>query len=88
MLSKKAIEPEVKKEVVTEIVTDYDISITRACRLMSIHRSYFYYAKKKNDNEVIDSIIEASEFGDGLWKIYSRLRREGKKWNHKRVYRV
>ncbi|WP_287827496.1 IS3 family transposase [Bacteroides sp.] len=55
---------------------------------MSIHRSYFYYAKKKNDKEVIDSIIEASEFGNGLWKIYSRLRREGKKWNHKRVYRV
>ena len=55
MLSKKAIEPEVKKEVVTEIVTDYDISITRACRLMSIHRSYFYYAKKKNDDEVLPS---------------------------------
>ena len=62
MLSKKAIEPEVKKEVVTEIVTDYDISITRACRLMTIRHSYFYYAKKKNDNEVIDSIIENSEF--------------------------
>lgn len=55
---------------------------------MSIHRSYFYYDKKKNDNEVIDSIIKASEFSDGFWKIYSRLRREGKKWNHKRAYRV
>lgn len=66
MSSKKAIEPEVKKDVVAERVTDYKISITRACRLISIHRSYFYYAEKKDDNEVIDSIREASEFGDGF----------------------
>ncbi|MCD8541694.1 MAG: hypothetical protein LRY21_00060 [Bacteroides graminisolvens] len=30
---------------------------------LSIHRSYFYYAEKKDDNEVIDSIRKASEFG-------------------------
>lgn len=55
---------------------------------MSIHRSYSYYVEKKDDNEVINSIREASEFGDGFWKIYSKLRRKCKKWNHKRVYRV
>ena len=43
----KAIEPELKKELVTKIVKDYEISITRTCSLMSIHRSYFYYVKKK-----------------------------------------
>jgi putative transposase len=55
---------------------------------MSIHRSYFYYVTKKDDGEVESAIKEASKFGDGFWKIYSRLRREGNLWNHKRVYRV
>ena len=53
-----------------------------------IHRSYFYYVEKKDDYEVSVAIKEASEFGDGFWKIYSRIRRSGKKWNHKKVYRV
>ena len=55
---------------------------------MDIHRSYFYYIEKKDDKEIIDAIKEASEFGDGFWKIFSRLRNSGKCWNHKRVYRV
>ena len=55
---------------------------------MDIHRSYFYYIEKKDDREIIDAIKEASEFGDGFWKIFSRLRNNGKRWNHKRVYRV
>ena len=55
---------------------------------MDIHRSYFYYTDKKDDTEVEDAIRAAANFGDGFWKIYSRLRREGKTWNHKKVYRV
>jgi putative transposase len=55
---------------------------------MDIHRSYFYYTDKKDDTEVEEAIRAAAEFGDGFWKIYSRLRREGKPWNHKKVYRV
>ena len=30
----------------------YDISISRACKLMDIHRSYFYYTEKKDDSDV------------------------------------
>ncbi len=67
---------------------EYGISISRACKLMEIHRSYFYYTEKKDDTEVEEAIRAAAEFGDGFWKIYSRLRREGKGWNHKKVYRV
>lgn len=55
---------------------------------MSIHRSYFYYIHQKDDAAVIDAIEEAAAFGDGFWKIFQRLRNQGKQWNHKKVYRV
>ena len=55
---------------------------------MMIHRSYFYYVEKKDDYEVSVAIKDASEFGDGFWKIFARIRRSGKNWNHKKVYRV
>ena len=84
----KTLEPEVKKELADEILKEYNVSISRACKLMDIHRSYFYYTEKKDDSEVEQAIREAGEFGDGFWKIFQRLRRDGKTWNHKKVYRV
>lgn len=88
VIEKKTLEPEVKKELADEIVKEYNVSISRACKLMDIRRSYFYYTEKKDDSEVEQAIREAAEFGDGFWKIFQRLRRDGKPWNHKKVYRV
>lgn len=85
---KKTIEPEVKKELAIGIAEEYEVSITRACGLVDIHRSYFYYKSKRDDSEVESAIREAAVFGDGFRKIYLRLRRAGHKWNHKKVYRV
>lgn len=53
-----------------------------------MHRSYYYYEQKRDDSEVEDAIRSASEFEEGFWKIYKRLRKEGYPWNHKKVYRV
>lgn len=53
-----------------------------------MHRSYFYYELKRDDSEVEEAIRHASEFEEGFWKIYKRLRKEGYSWNHKKVYRV
>ncbi len=65
------------------------MSITRACRVMQLHKSRYYYVSRKeeSDREVMEAIRTASEFGDGFWNIYHRIRKEHK-WNHKRVYRV
>lgn len=87
MLLKKTLEPEIKKQIAVEIVEEYELSIARACKLMEIHRSYYYYQEKRDDTEVEEAIRTAAQYGDGFWKIFKRLRREGKNWNHKKVYR-
>lgn len=56
--------------------------------MMDIHRSYFYYQEKRDDTEVEDAIRAVAQYGDGFWKIFNVLRRDGKPWNHKKVYRV
>lgn len=74
----------------TELVAEHkNVSITRACRIMQLHKSRYYYVSRKGegDQAVMDAIIDASEFGDGFWNIYHRIRKDHK-WNHKRVYRV
>lgn len=55
---------------------------------MDIHRSYFYYGSVKDDGAVEEAIRKAAEHEEGFWKIYKVLRREGRPWNHKKVYRV
>lgn len=56
---------------------------------MEVHRSGYYYKRKRSDAEIIEAIREKAEYSkDGFWKIYCRLRNEGHQWNHKRVYRV
>ena len=81
--------PEARKEIAGEIAGEFQISITRACNLMGIHKSYFYYESTKDDLEIEAAIRQKAEDGyDGFWKIYHRLRNEGHEWNHKRVYRV
>lgn len=56
--------------------------------MMDIHRSYFYYESVKDDSAVEEAIRKASEHGDGFWKIFEIIRRDGHTWNHKKVYRM
>ena len=47
MKRKNHSEPEIKRELANVIVDEYDVSIARACKIMDIHRSYFYYKEKR-----------------------------------------
>lgn len=53
-------------------------------------RSGYYYRKQKDDSEVIGKLQELADKNPthGFRKLFSYLRREGRAWNHKKVYRV
>ncbi|GAB3534872.1 hypothetical protein GCM10027443_22700 [Pontibacter brevis] len=73
-----------------EIVSDYGLSVARACRLTGLARSQFYYRSSKDDSELIAALQELADAHPtyGFRKLLAYLKRDGKTWNHKRVYRV
>ena len=52
IIKKKPLKFEDRKKEAEELVYEYDISISRACRIMDIYRSYFYYRSKKDDGPI------------------------------------
>lgn len=67
------------------------MSERRACRLVKLARSVYRYAvRPRDDSEVQKALAELAERHPefGFRKMFLTLRRLGKAWNHKRVYRV
>lgn len=62
----------------------------RACRVIELQRSVWYYQSHKDDQEVIDKLQQLAEKYPtrGLDEYYGMIRNEGIKWNRKRVLRV
>lgn len=58
--------------------------------MTSMPRSLYYYRSKKDDSELIDVLQELAfkHSSYGFRKLFAYIRRSGKAWNHKRVYRV
>jgi len=68
----------------------YQMSISRACKVVNLSKSMYYYTRKKDDTETIMKLTELAEKHptEGQDLYYSRIRREGLQWNYKRVRRV
>ena len=66
------------------------IPIVRACNVVGLSRSMWYSQSKRDDSEVIDKLTELAEAYPtrGFDEYYHKIRREGLKWNRKRVLRV
>jgi len=64
--------------------------VSRACKIVSLPRSQFYYSSVKDDQEVIDALQDLAFKHPtyGFRKLFAYIRRLGKSWNHKKVYRV
>jgi putative transposase len=73
-------------------VEEEKVSIVRACRIVELDRSLFYYCSVKDDSEVEarlnDYLSQKVISNRGCPEYYKRLRREGYLWNHKRVERI
>src|SRR5690606_26978916 len=70
--------------------SDVCSSELRACDVVGLTRSMWYYQSRKDDSEVIDKHSELSESHStrSFDEYYKKIRREGLKWNRKRVLRV
>ena len=87
---KKVVKPSLKKQLVVYLKKEYQKSLRFTCGVVDLHRSQWYYKTKKDDSEVIAKLNEYAESIPtyGFDEYYWRLRKEGYKWNRKKVLRV
>jgi putative transposase len=84
------LRPAEKRSRVDYLKETFQVSLGRACEVMDLSRSVYYYQSKKDDRTVIDKLQGFAEKRptEGFWKMYFRIRKEGLLWNHKRIHRV
>ena len=70
---------------------DYDTSERRTCGVLKVHRSFYRYQPKSDDQAALRLRIKeiaATRVRYGYKRIHVILRREGWQVNHKRIYRL
>lgn len=73
------------------LIEDYRVSVRKASAVVMLNRSVWYYKPKDRDERQIlmrMNEIASTRVRYGFWRIFTLLRREGFKDNHKRVYRI
>lgn len=76
--------------MVEEILEEEEISVSRACKIICMTRSMYYYTSVKDDEPIIEKLNELAEKYPtrGFDTYYGKIRMEGLVWNRKRVLRV
>lgn len=72
------------------MVREQSVSIGRACRVVHLQRSLWYYRSNKDDGPIIDKLnFLAERFPTrGFDKYFAIIRADGNKWARSRVLRV
>jgi len=76
---------------VQNLIDDYRVSIRKACLVVLLQHSVWYYKPDRRDDTVIRmrmKEIAMIRVRYGFWRIFTLLRREGFWDNHKRVHRL
>lgn len=73
-----------------ELKSQKQISTARACRIVNLERTGYYYQSTRNDSEIEAKLMEYAEKlpSRGCREYTKRIRKEGFQWNHKRIERV
>lgn len=73
-----------------ELSEEKKVSVARACKIVELERSMYYYRSVKDDSEVEAKLRWYADNlpTRGFPEYCKRIRKEGIKWNHKRVKRV
>lgn len=87
------VSAQVKREVVCHIKQTKTFSLSRACGLVGLGRSSYYYQSenpKRDDSKVRKRLVELAQARRrfGCERLHVMLKREGFKDNHKRVARI
>jgi hypothetical protein len=74
-------------------VREHQLPVARACRVVRLSRTAYYQPPvpaSRRDAAVIAALTDAVTRYPrwGFWKLFDRLRVEGRSWNHKHVHRV
>ena len=80
-----------KKKLAEGLQQDYKVSIQRACKVIRLFRSAWYYRSRRRDDRAVRERIKeiaAIRVRYGYNRIHTLLRREGWKDNRKRIHRI
>jgi putative transposase len=80
-----------KKKLAQGLQQDYQVSIQRACQVIRLFRSAWYYRSRRRDDRAVRERIKeiaAIRVRYGYNRIHTLWRREGWKDNRKRVHRI
>lgn len=85
------VAPAAKREAVSYLVTSYETSIQRGCRLMSLKRSSYYYISHPRDDSADRLALKEAAHKRRRWGyrfLMAMLKREGRPMNQKKVERL
>lgn len=84
------VSPVAKRQMGEYLQQSYQISVRRACLLVSLCRSMWYYKSQKDDTVLINKLGElADQFPTrGFDNYYGRLCQQGYPWSRNKVLRV